>query len=307
MEKAKKPYKIGFFKVVIQNVKNQKNGFLAKIAWHYLCQQGRKNAHFRAHYLFWPKCFFDLKQCKPGKTIKIVVSAEIAQNQKWHLFFEKGVFLIWVKKWVLLTVILKSCVFFWKHYFYSVFSKTQLFKSKNGMLKKTKKLWKIVGCFWTWQNGVFWVCFFWGFNVIVVCFWCVRHSSRSVKNACFPQFFGLLWGGFFLFIFGFGGFRCFCVSCVCFCFCVAFVSVLFALFLFCCWIVFWCWFLFCFCFCFFLFFLCFFVLVFLFLIFVVLFFFGGFKGQLRWPKGPPHLTLNPPYFLFVFCFCCWRV
>ena len=38
---------------------------------------------------------------------------------------------------------------------------------------------------------------------------------------------------------------------------------------------------------------------FLFLFFV---FFGGFKGEVRWPKGPPHLALNPPYFLFVFLF-----
>ena len=41
--------------------------------------------------------------------------------------------------------------------------------------------------------------------------------------------------------------------------------------------------------------------VFVFFCFFVLFFFGGFKGQVRWPKGPPHLALNPPYFLFVFC------
>ena len=34
---------------------------------------------------------------------------------------------------------------------------------------------------------------------------------------------------------------------------------------------------------------------------VVLVFFGGFKGQVRWPEGPPHLALNPPYLLFVFC------
>ena len=27
-----------------------------------------------------------------------------------------------------------------------------------------------------------------------------------------------------------------------------------------------------------------------------------FKGQLRWPEGPPHLALNPPYF---FCFLCF--
>ena len=50
-------------------------------------------------------------------------------------------------------------------------------------------------------------------------------------------------------------------------------------------------------------FLLFFV-VFLFCLFCfvfVLFLFGGFKGQVRWPKGPPHLALNPPYF-FVFVF-----
>ena len=34
-------------------------------------------------------------------------------------------------------------------------------------------------------------------------------------------------------------------------------------------------------------------------------FFGGFKGQVRWPKGPPHLALNPPYlFFFVVVFFC---
>ena len=34
---------------------------------------------------------------------------------------------------------------------------------------------------------------------------------------------------------------------------------------------------------------------------------GGFKGQVRWPKGPPHLDLNPPYLFilfFVFVFFC---
>ena len=47
-----------------------------------------------------------------------------------------------------------------------------------------------------------------------------------------------------------------------------------------------------FCFCFFLFFCLFFC-------FCV--FFGGFKGQVRWPEGPPHLALNPPcFFFFVF-------
>ena len=53
-----------------------------------------------------------------------------------------------------------------------------------------------------------------------------------------------------------------------------------------------------------LFFLGFFCVVFCFVFFFCFFvfcFFGGFKGQVRWPKGPPHLALNPPYF-FVFVF-----
>ena len=39
-------------------------------------------------------------------------------------------------------------------------------------------------------------------------------------------------------------------------------------------------------------------------------FFGRFKGQVRWPKGPPHLALNPPFLffgLFVFFFFCFLV
>ena len=48
-------------------------------------------------------------------------------------------------------------------------------------------------------------------------------------------------------------------------------------------------FLFLFCFCFFVFFFGFFLL-------------GGFKGQVRWPEGPPHLALNPPYLFVVFLF-----
>ena len=53
--------------------------------------------------------------------------------------------------------------------------------------------------------------------------------------------------------------------------------------------------------CFFLVFVCFFLfsLSSLFLFFCL---FWGFKGQVRWPEGPPHLAQNPPYLFF--CFCC---
>ena len=122
----------------------------------------------------------------------------------------------------------------------------------------------------------------------MVCFGCVWHSSRSVKNACFSQFWGLLWGGLFLFILGLEGLGVFVFLVFVLVFCVAFVSILLL-------DCFWCWFLFCFCSCFFLLFRLFCSCFFCFL--------GGFKGQVRLPKGPPHLALNPHYF---FCFCFFR-
>ena len=205
-------------------------------------------------------------------------------------FFGKSCFLTWVKKWVLLTVFLKG-VFFWKHYFYSVFSKTQLFKNKNCMMKKAENLWKIVGCFWTWKI-VFLVFFFWGFILIVVCF-CV--STIKVLKCLFSPVFCFFFGLASSSLFGFGRFVCFSV--------------------FCFWSSFWCWFGFFFGFVLF----CAWMLLFLSLFFWFVFFFcfliffGGFKGQVRWPFGPPHLALNPPYlfclfllfgccFFFVFCF-----
>ena len=48
--------------------------------------------------------------------------------------------------------------------------------------------------------------------------------------------------------------------------------------------------------------LCFFFFSF-FGLFLLCLLFGGFKGQVRWPFGPPHLALNPPYlFLSVLFF-----
>ena len=46
--------------------------------------------------------------------------------------------------------------------------------------------------------------------------------------------------------------------------------------------------------------------VFVLFLFFFVFLFGGFKGQVRWPEGPPHLALNPPYlFVFFVFFCCF--
>ena len=44
------------------------------------------------------------------------------------------------------------------------------------------------------------------------------------------------------------------------------------------------------------------VFLFFFVFLVFCFFLGGFKGQVRWPEGPPHLALNPPHFFGFFLF-----
>ena len=134
-----KTIKIGFFFFLwsSKNVKNQKNRFLTKIAWHYLCRERRKTRIFVAtiyfcQNFFWTKTMQNKKHYKNRG-----FNGNCKKKNKNDTFFGKKCFLTWLKKWVLLTVFLKSCVFL-KTLFYSVFSKTQLFKNKNYMFKKTK-------------------------------------------------------------------------------------------------------------------------------------------------------------------------
>ena len=141
-KKAKNTYKNRVFKVVIQKWEKYKNGFLEKIAWQYVCQEGRKNAHSRAHYLFWPK-MFGPKQWKPRKNYKknSGFSGNCPKPKKWQLFLKK-VFLTWVTKWV--SPCFWKAVFFCKHYCW----------------KNRKFMQKIVGCYLTWQKGVLCLFFF---------------------------------------------------------------------------------------------------------------------------------------------------
>ena len=112
MEKTKKPYKNRFFlRWSSKNVKNQKKWIFSKNCLTVFVSGREKKRAFSLQLSVLAKISFGPKQCKAGNTIKIGVSAEIAKKQKWHLFFEKGVFWHGWKKWVLLTVFLKSCVF----------------------------------------------------------------------------------------------------------------------------------------------------------------------------------------------------
>ena len=188
-----------------------------------------KSAHFRAHYLFWPN-FFEPKQCKPRNTIKIVVSTEIDKTKN-DTFFLKKVFLTWAKKWVSLTVFLKSCVFL-------VFSaKHSSCHTKTVCWKKTEKIYEKKWLVFGHGKKVFLFVFCQALVLLWFVFCVSGKVGRVLKMLVFPQFLGLC-GAAYSCLFGFGRFRCVCVSCLCFSFCVGFVSVLFALFWFCCWIVF---------------------------------------------------------------------
>ena len=184
-----------------------------------------------------------------------------------------------------------NCVFeklcFPDNTIFIVFSAKHSFSKTKLYVEKAENLWKIVGCFWTWQNGVFGFVF-WGFNIKKFVFGVSGIVSKVLKNAGFSQFFGFFLGCLIVVHLGLEGLGVFVflvfVFLSCFCFC--FVCFVIGLVVGCC------------CFVFLVFFCCFFCFV-----FFLFCFFGGFKGQVRWPKGPPHLALNPPYFIcFVFLF-----
>ena len=131
--------------------------------------------------------------------------------------------------------------------------------------------------------------FFWGFNIKRFVFGVSGIVSKVLKMLVFSHFWGVFLGWLIVVHLGLEGLGVFVFLVFVFLFCLVSVSVLFAVFL-----VLWLDVVFCLCFC------CFFVLV---------CFFAGFKGHVRWPEGPPHLALNPPYlfffflcFVFFFCF-----
>ena len=272
------------FKVVIQKCEKSKNGFFQKLP-DTICVRKEEKSSCTLSVLA-KKCFVP-KQCKPGKTIKIVVSAEIAQNQNDTSFWEKGVFWHGWKVGFTNCVFEKLCFFFWKHYFYCVFRETQLFKNKNYMLKN-RKLMKTSGSFfWTWQKGDLF-CLFLFQALMSLCFFLSGKIARVLKMFFFfPSFFGLLWGGLLLVYLGLEGL-------------VVFVFLVFAFLV---GVVFVC-------------LLCFVlwldvvvsVSIFVFFWFLFFCFLEGLRVRWGGSKGPPHLALNPPFMFlcfcfFLFCFC----
>ena len=175
-----------------------------------------------------------------------------------------------------------------------VFSAKHSFsKTKTVCWQKTENLWKIVGCFWTWQNGVFW--FFSGFNITRFVFGVSGIVSKVLKMLVF--FFPVFWaflGWLFVVHLGLEGLGVFvflvfvfvflCRFCFCFiCFVLGFVVG-------CCCFVFLCFFVF---FCVFFCFVCFFVLCFFRFVFL--------EGlRVRWGALGPKPSLLFLFFAFSF-------
>ena len=169
---SKKTRKIVFFGWLWRNFYLfVKLSFFRKICKHYLCSEGKKSAHFRCNYLFLENVTFFGAHWKSPNTTKIGVSADTGENPKWHFWLQKCHFGFSLEKGFYYLWCLKA-VFRWKHYFYSVFSKTQLCRHERMYLDKKKNLPKIVVVC---QNakrsffGMFFL-FFGGFVFCCLCF-----------------------------------------------------------------------------------------------------------------------------------------
>ena len=145
----------------------------------------------------------------------------------------------------------KLC-FFSENTIFLVFSANHSFSKTKLYVEKNRKFMKNCGLFLNMAKWCFLGLFFWGFNIEKVCFWCVWHCFKSVKNACFLKFFGAFLGwlivvhlgleGLGVFVFLVFVFLFLCCFCFCFvCFVIGFVVglfwvlvLLFLCFCFCC-------------------------------------------------------------------------
>ena len=188
-KKAQKTIKIVFFKGGNPKMRNMKKIDFFKNCLTLFVTGKEKNAHFRAHYLFWPKTFLGPKQWKPGKTIKDSGCSGNCPKPKMTPFFEKGV--LWHGWKIGFYSVFEKLCFIWKHYFYSVFSKTQQLQQKNCMLKKTENIMKNSGLF---MNMAKWCFFGFGFFEVLMVLWCVLCVSgivsKVLKMFVFPKCLG---------------------------------------------------------------------------------------------------------------------
>ena len=107
---AKTPAKIVFFKGGHPKMRKRKKRIFSKNCLALFVSGREKIRAFSCTLSVLAKMFFWTKTMKTRKIYKNSGFSEACPKPKMTFLFGKGVVLIWVKKWVLLTVFLKSCV-----------------------------------------------------------------------------------------------------------------------------------------------------------------------------------------------------
>ena len=165
-----------------------KMSFFRKIGKHYLCSDGKKKRTCSLQLSVLGKWYFFGGLSKSPNTTKIGVSADTGENPKWHFWLQKCHFGFSLEKGFYYLWYLKA-VFRWKHYFCSVFSKTQLCRHERMYFDKKQKFYKNRGWFARMQKGVFFHHFF-GFGGLFffsLCF-CGFVLFQIAQNGYFPAF-----------------------------------------------------------------------------------------------------------------------
>ena len=125
-----------------------------------MCQEGRKTRIF-VHTISFGQNFLLTKTVQTTKHYKNRGFSGNWPKPKRHLFFRTRCFLIWSKNWVLLTVFLKSCVFFVFCFFWRVYGSGEVAQRATSLGPKPSLLLFFV------IFVVFSLCFF-----VFVCFFC---------------------------------------------------------------------------------------------------------------------------------------
>ena len=151
-----------------------------------ICVRKVKNRAFSLQLAVFGKwSFFGALSVSPNTT-KIGASAGTGENPKWHFWSRKchfgkgprkGLYYLWYLNEVL-------C---WKHYFYSVFSETQLCRNKRAQLEKNKNYQKW-GVFAKMQKGAFLFVYFYCFGGFVFSLCLIFCLEKKSKKANFLQF-----------------------------------------------------------------------------------------------------------------------
>ena len=132
--------------------------FQQKLADTICVRKGEKNAHFRAHYLFWPKHFLGPNSVNLENYKNSGFSGN-CPKAKMTPFFGKRCFFDMGEK-----VGFTNCVFeklcFSENTIFIVFSAKHSFSKQKLYVEKNRKFMKNSGLFLSMANGVIWVWFF---------------------------------------------------------------------------------------------------------------------------------------------------